>query len=444
MQWQERVAEHLTEIGSQRSPAFPSLYHHVERKLCTLVHGDDYVTSGTKDQVKWLQQELEKTFKIKTDILGYDDKDVKAEAKVLNRLTKASAEEWTLEADPRHAELLIEDLQIEKGLATSGLVEDEDKDDRELSEADSTRYRSLTARANYLATDRPDISFSVKQLCRMMSKPTASSWTKLIRVVKYLHRNPRLVLKYEMQEKPIELDVFSDANWAGCKATRQSTSGGVIMRGAHLIKSWSNNQNAVSLSSAEWEFHATLKAAVEGLGMITMASGLGDDYRVRLHVDASAALGVIQRKGVGKIRHLHAGSLWVQEQQVRNSIAFAEVKGTNNPSDLFTKYLSREMIDVHLKCMKAEKTEGRSSKAAQLHQLQRKLRQFKAQVKLKETKKHVVDDYEPKYSEDSFTVENVLNYVQKMKDENDDRVEGGYRQWIHSQCKQRGRNRMRL
>ena len=167
-----------------------------------------------------------------------------------------------------------------------------------------------------------------------------------------------------------------------------------------------------------------VKAAVEGLGMITMASRLGDDYRVRLHVDASAALGVIQRKGVGKIRHLHAGSLWIQEQQVRNSIAFAKVKGTNNPSDLFTKYLSREMIDVHLKCMKAEKTEGRSSKAAQLHQLQRKLRQFKAQVKLKETKKHVVDDYEPKYSEDSFTVENVLNYVQKMKDENDDRVEG--------------------
>ena len=188
-------------------------------------------------------------------------------------------------------------------------------------------------------------------------------------------------MRYQKQEAVSELDVYSDANWAGCKATRRSTSGGVIMRGQHLIKTWSKNQNSVSLSSAESEFHATLKAAVEGLGMITMASGFGDDYRVRLHVDASAALGVIQRKGVGKIRHLHAGSLWIQEQQVRNSIMFAKVKGTENPSDLFTKYLSREVIDGHLKSLRAEKTEGRADKAAQLHQLQRKLRQLKAQLK---------------------------------------------------------------
>ena len=66
MQWQERVAEHLTSIGFVRSVAFPSLYSHEERGLCTLVHGDDSVSSGTKEQVQWLRAQLEKEFEIKT------------------------------------------------------------------------------------------------------------------------------------------------------------------------------------------------------------------------------------------------------------------------------------------------------------------------------------------------------------------------------------------
>ena len=120
--------------------------------------------------------------------------------------------------------------------------------------------------------------------------------------------------------------------------------GGVITKGRHLLKAWSRNQNIVALSSAESEFHATAKSAMEGIGMITMAASFGDRCTVRMHVDASAALGVIQRKEVGKIGHLHTGALWLQEQQVRNVISFKKVKGTANPADLSTKHLSREIV----------------------------------------------------------------------------------------------------
>ena len=43
-----------------------------------------------------------------------------------------------------------------------------------------------------------------------------------------------------------------------------------------------------------------MKGAVEGLGLVAMAQAFGDTYKVRLHVDASAALGIVQRKGVDK------------------------------------------------------------------------------------------------------------------------------------------------
>ena len=112
----------------------------------------------------------------------------------------------------------------------------------------------------------------------------------------------------------------------------------------------------------------------------------GDECKVRMHVDASAALGVIQRKGIGKLRHLHTGALWIQEQQIRNVIAFQKIPGTLNPADLLTKHLSREAIDKYSEMLGAVKIEGRSDKAAQLHQLQRKVRQLRSQVKAQASK----------------------------------------------------------
>ena len=62
MQWQECVATHLESRGFVRSRAYPSLYHHAERDIATLIHGDDYVSVGSKEQVAWLKKELESAF----------------------------------------------------------------------------------------------------------------------------------------------------------------------------------------------------------------------------------------------------------------------------------------------------------------------------------------------------------------------------------------------
>ena len=440
MHWQECVAEQLKKCGFQRSQAYPSLYHHQSRNICTLIHGDDYVSVASKEQLKWLKGELEAAFEIKTDIIGQSKgDDVKTKGKILNRLIRVDDDGWKLEADPRHAELLVEELKVEKGLATPGIEEKEEEDDEQpLDMHWSGRYRSLVARANYLATDRPDIGFAVKELCKSMSSPTDRAWSKLVRVVKYLKKHPRLVIQYPWQDEQDEIQVYSDANWAGCKKTRKSTSGGVVTRGKHLIKAWSRNQNIVALSSAESEFHATFKAAVEGIGIITQAKSFGDECRIRLHVDASAALGVIQRKGIGKLRHLHTGSLWIQEQQLRNVVAFQKIHGTSNPADLFTKYLSRECIDKYIDMLGAVKTEGRSEKAAQLHHLQKKLRQLRSQVKRKDmkTRTDVAPALEDKTDEISF-----VKYVVKMEGDMNFELEDKFRQWRKQECRKEGSSR---
>ena len=56
----------------------------------------------------------------------------------------------------------------------------------ELNARDTTRYRAIAARANYLAADRPDLMYAVKELCRGMAKPTELHWNKLKRLGRYL------------------------------------------------------------------------------------------------------------------------------------------------------------------------------------------------------------------------------------------------------------------
>ena len=76
-----------------------------------------------------------------------------------------------MEPDQRHAVLIVQGLELESAnkVGTLGDHEPRRKDgenEEELEGEHATRYRALAARANYLAADRPDIMYSVKELCR--------------------------------------------------------------------------------------------------------------------------------------------------------------------------------------------------------------------------------------------------------------------------------------
>ena len=63
----------------------------------------------------------------------------------------------------------------------------------EVAPAEGTLFRALSARANYLNIDRPDISYAGKELCREFAIPNKNSFLKLKRLVRYLCGLPRLV-----------------------------------------------------------------------------------------------------------------------------------------------------------------------------------------------------------------------------------------------------------
>ena len=74
---------------------------------------------------------------------------------------------------------------------------------------------------------------------------------------------------------------------------------------------------------------------------------IGEDHGGRIWADASAALGIIHRRGFGKATHIDTHCLWIQETAARKTLLFNKVKGADNHADLFTKYLDQGTMAKH-------------------------------------------------------------------------------------------------
>ena len=155
-------------------------------------------------------------------------------------------------------------------------------------------------------------------------------------------------MRYDFQDEPDVIRVCSDANWAGCKESRKSTSGGCVKYGSHLIRFWSKTQATIAQSSAESELLGAVRGGTEALGMMLIYSDFGVHVKSSLVLDASAALGILQRRGVGRIRHFEVGTPWLQEKEAQQKIRLCKIKGTRNPADLGTKNVSEALMIQHL------------------------------------------------------------------------------------------------
>ena len=78
------------------------------------------------------------------------------------------------------------------------------------------------------------------------------------------------------------------------------------------------------------------------MGLRSIAADMGIKASMRLEVDASAAVGVVQRKGLGKLRHIDVNELWLQDQVEKGMITIRKIPGACKTADVGTKPLSQE------------------------------------------------------------------------------------------------------
>ena len=159
--WFEEYSQSLIEVAFKQGIATPCVFYHEQRAIRTYVHGDDYVSTGTTENLQWLKTQLENKYQVKTQVLGPGEGQM-MEVTILNRIVSwNSAEGIIYEADPRHTEIIIEQLGLcdAKTVSSPGTKEEgrtQPGNEHKLNTNERTKYWAIVARCNYLSRDRPE------------------------------------------------------------------------------------------------------------------------------------------------------------------------------------------------------------------------------------------------------------------------------------------------
>ena len=92
---------------------------------------------------------------------------------------------------------------------------------------------------------------------------------------------------------------------------------------------------------------------------------------MRVWTDSSAAIGICNRQGLGKLRHLDTHTLWIQQAVRTSRIHLKKIDGDSNPADLFTKHsLTRERLMKLVRLFDCHFMSGRADSAPKLRRSQ--------------------------------------------------------------------------
>ena len=112
MNWATKYGETLEQAGIVQGRSSACLFYHKAKDVAVMVHADDFAAVGEPKYLAETEAALSKEYKIKTEMLGANEGDVK-EIKVLNKIIRLTDSGLEPEADPRHAELVVRELGVE-------------------------------------------------------------------------------------------------------------------------------------------------------------------------------------------------------------------------------------------------------------------------------------------------------------------------------------------
>ena len=174
LNWELTIRKIMMKLGFTQGKSNPCIYYHQKRDLRTLVHGDDFTTAGSCENIKWLHESLGKEWMVvEHGFLGPPGTpNTIQDIRVLNRIISWKDEGIWWEPDSRHADLVVEILETKIGKdgrqgskvktpIAKPTAEDMEKDKEFLPPEEASVYRSVAMRAGYLAQDRPDLQVAI-------------------------------------------------------------------------------------------------------------------------------------------------------------------------------------------------------------------------------------------------------------------------------------------
>lgn len=115
------------------------------------------------------------------------------------------------------------------------------------------------------------------KLSQFLQAPTVEHWSACKRDLRYLKGSQHFGLHFKPSTR-MNLECFSNADWASSVDDRRSTSGCCVYLGGNLISWISRKQKVVARSSTEAEYRALSSAATELVWLQSLFKELGSTF----------------------------------------------------------------------------------------------------------------------------------------------------------------------
>ena len=382
-------------MGFSTMTGEPSLFRkkfvlngRIEEILLGCYVDDLLIATSSIEAREWFLKRLSHRFPVNPNSTGIIDKD--HPGLLLSMDVYYDREAGVLRLDQKQA---IEALARKHGLDDKKKIRrlpiKDDQDLKKLEEAEvpQTEYLSIIGSCLHIAqVSRPDINYAIGVLSRHSSKPGHVHMTAARDLVKYLYGSREYQIVYKRQSqggnepivyergervegervpertleerlKPSTPDekmpgnplMFVDADYAGCKVTRRSTSGMVILMNGGPISWASRLQKITAQSTAESEIYAVCEAVKEAIHvkLLCEESGIRElNKPMAVYEDNSACIALGHSlKSSKSAKHYQVRLHFLREHVQARTIEFEKVDTKDQLADGFTKALSRELFE---------------------------------------------------------------------------------------------------
>jgi len=224
---------------------------------------------------------------------------------------------------------------------TSSLDPDEDGEP-----VDQKEYRSMIGSLLYLTASRPDIHFAVCLCARFQASPRASHRQAVKRIMRYIKSTIDFGLWYS-SSSTLALLGYSDADFAGCRIDRKSTSGNCFFLGSSLVAWSSRKQSSVAQSTAEAEYVSAASCCSQLLWMRSTLADFGLVFdRVPLFCDNTSAINIAKNPVQhSRTKHIDVRYHFLRDNVEKGNIALEFVDSAAQLADILTKPLDRSTFE---------------------------------------------------------------------------------------------------
>jgi hypothetical protein len=298
--WYGRLRGFLFERGFQMGKVDQTLFLLRQGKdiLIVQVYVDDIVFGGLSNSlVGRFAEDMSREFEM--SMMG--------ELQFFLGLQIKQSKEGTFVHQAQYTKDIVRKFKTEdsKAMATPMSMTTALDADEEGEYVDQKEYQSMIGSLLYSTAMRPNIQFSVCLCACFQASPRTSHRQAVKRIFRHLRHTPDFSLWYSASSS-LALHGFSDADFAGCRLDRKSTSGTCQFLGSSLVSWSSRKQPSVAQSTSEAEYVAAASCCSQLLWITYTMSDFGEEYtHVPLQCDSTSAISVAKNPVLcSKTKHI--------------------------------------------------------------------------------------------------------------------------------------------